>query len=241
MGKVIHWELCQKFQFDHTNKWYMHNPASVLENDTHKLLWDFDIQMDHLISTRPCNNQQKKGTYKIVDFAVLADHRIKLKESEMKDKYLDLYSKLKKKLWNMKVTFIPIVIDALGTVTKGLIKGQEDLKIRGRVEIIQITEYWEEYWRLEETCCHSNSSEKPSTNADMKNSQEVIIIRKTKLIPRQDQTIQTKQCIPKNSKRRFYLQIGEEWTKTYHQLDAREAKKFWSKILELRDHNKKAK
>ena len=30
----------------------MHNPAPVLENDTHKLLWDFDIQMDHLISAR---------------------------------------------------------------------------------------------------------------------------------------------------------------------------------------------
>ena len=30
----------------------MHNPAPVLENDTHKLLWDFVIPMDHLISTR---------------------------------------------------------------------------------------------------------------------------------------------------------------------------------------------
>ena len=30
----------------------MHNPASVQENDTHKLLWDFDILMDHLISAR---------------------------------------------------------------------------------------------------------------------------------------------------------------------------------------------
>ena len=27
----------------------MHNPAPVLENDTHKLLWDFNIQTDHLI------------------------------------------------------------------------------------------------------------------------------------------------------------------------------------------------
>ena len=25
---------------------------SVLENETHKLLWDFDVQMDHLILTR---------------------------------------------------------------------------------------------------------------------------------------------------------------------------------------------
>ena len=30
----------------------MHNPESVLENDTHKPLWDLDIQMDHLISVR---------------------------------------------------------------------------------------------------------------------------------------------------------------------------------------------
>ena len=32
-----------------------------------------------------------------------------------------------KKLWNMKVTIILIVIGAFGTVTKGLLKGLEDL------------------------------------------------------------------------------------------------------------------
>ena len=74
----------------------------------------------------------------MVDFAVPADHRIKLKECEMKDKYLDLARELKK-LWNMKVTFIPIVINAFGTVTEVLIKGLEDLEIRGRVETIQTT------------------------------------------------------------------------------------------------------
>ena len=52
VGKVIHRKLCKGFKFDHTNKWYMHNPAPVLENDTHKLLWDFDIQTDPLISAR---------------------------------------------------------------------------------------------------------------------------------------------------------------------------------------------
>ena len=30
----------------------MHNPPSVLENETHKLLWDFDMQVDHRISDR---------------------------------------------------------------------------------------------------------------------------------------------------------------------------------------------
>ena len=59
VGKVIHWELCKKLKFDHMNKWY--NPESVLENEMHKLLRNFEIQMDHLISTtRLSNNQYEK-------------------------------------------------------------------------------------------------------------------------------------------------------------------------------------
>ena len=34
------------------------------------------------------------------------------------------------------MTIIPNIIGALGTVTEGLIKGLEDLEIRGRVETI---------------------------------------------------------------------------------------------------------
>ena len=30
----------------------MYNPESVQENETHKILWDFDIQADHLILAR---------------------------------------------------------------------------------------------------------------------------------------------------------------------------------------------
>ena len=66
----------------------MHNPATVLEKATHKLLWDFKIQTDHLIPARRPNLiiiNKKKTTCKIVDFAVPADHRIKLKECEKKD------------------------------------------------------------------------------------------------------------------------------------------------------------
>ena len=53
---------------------------------------------------------------------------VKLKETEKKDKFLDLARELKK-LWNMKATVIPIVIGALGTDTKGFVKGLEDLEI----------------------------------------------------------------------------------------------------------------
>ena len=73
------------------------------------------------------------------DHAVVpADLRINLKECEKKDKYLDLARELKK-LWNMKVTIVPIVSAAFGTITKGWLKGLEDLEVGGRVETIQMT------------------------------------------------------------------------------------------------------
>ena len=74
-----------------------------------------------------------------MDFTVPSDHNLRLKENEKKDKYVDLAGELKKKLWKMKVTEIPIVTGALGTVTKGLIKELVDFEITERVETIQTT------------------------------------------------------------------------------------------------------
>ena len=118
--------------------------------NTHKLLWDFDIRTNHRISARRPDliiinekkkkkkRKKKKRNCKIVDFALSADHRIKLNECEKMDKYLDLAWGLKK-LWNMQVIILPIVIGAFDTVTKGLLKGLEDLEVGGRVETIQTT------------------------------------------------------------------------------------------------------
>ena len=130
VDKVIHRELCKKFKFDHTNKWYMHNPTSVLQNETYKHLWDFEIKTDHLISARRPDLIKKERTCRIVDFAVPSHHWVKLKEIEKKDKYLDLARELKK-LWNMKVTEIPIAIGILGTFTKGLVPGLGNKSIIG--------------------------------------------------------------------------------------------------------------
>ena len=42
----------------------MHNPESFLENETNKILWDFELQTNHLISARRPNleivNKKKK-------------------------------------------------------------------------------------------------------------------------------------------------------------------------------------
>ena len=83
-----------------------------------------DIHTDPLISVRRQDliiinqkKKKKKRICKIVDFAVPADQRIKLKECEKKDKYLNLARELKK-VWNMKVTIGPIVISAFGAKLK---------------------------------------------------------------------------------------------------------------------------
>ena len=69
----------------------MHNPESVPQNETQKVTCDFDIQTDYLFSTgRPdlviVNTQKKK---KKKEKRKLPNSG-KLKESEKRDKYLDL-------------------------------------------------------------------------------------------------------------------------------------------------------
>ena len=164
--------MCKKFKFVHTNKWYTHNSASVLENDTHT-----NGSPNLSLKTRPYNNQPKTRICKIMDFAVPTEYRLKLKESEKQDKYFDLARELKK-LWNLKVTIVPIMIGAFGTVTKGLLKGLEDLECvwrttgdypnYGTIENGQNTEKSpRDLKRLAVTV----SSERPSTKTNGKYSQ----------------------------------------------------------------------
>ena len=137
-------------------------------------LWNIHGSPNLGQKTRPYNNK-KKRICKIVDFVVPTDHRIKLKEFEKKDKYLNLVRELKK-VWNMKVTIIQIVIGAFGTVTKRVVKGTGGLgswRTSGNHPNESITENGQNTEKspgeLEETCGHSNSSEKLSANADVKN------------------------------------------------------------------------
>ena len=108
------------------------------DTQTHRGFWHTNGSTDVGQATKPYNFQQKQENLRIADFAAPVDHRMKLKENENKDKYQHHARELKK-LWNMKMTFIPIVMGALGTFTKELIHGQGDLEIRRRTETIQTT------------------------------------------------------------------------------------------------------
>ena len=125
-------------------------------------------------------NKWKKSSCYPDDFTIPADHRVKIKESEKLNKYLDRARELKKKkLWNMKVMVIPIIVGTLGTVLDGLEKYRRNWKPKKESRPYRLQhyqdrlEYWEESWRPEETFCRSDSSERPLADTGGKDSHRV--------------------------------------------------------------------
>ena len=67
---------CAKnWNFGYTTKWYMSKQESVLENQTRKILWDFDKQTE--------DQSREMENCRILDFAIPADHRVKIEGSKV--------------------------------------------------------------------------------------------------------------------------------------------------------------
>ena len=82
LGKIVHWKLVRKCNFEAGDKWYGHEPESVLENEDYKILWDFIIQTDHVIEARRLDSvvvDKKERSSKVIYFAVYGDSRIEEK------------------------------------------------------------------------------------------------------------------------------------------------------------------
>ena len=89
---VIHLEWCKGLDFEYNAKWYKHKPESLLEKETYGSLWEFELQMYLLIPAKRANivliNKNKKRTRRLVNFAVPADQREIIKESQTINKNL---------------------------------------------------------------------------------------------------------------------------------------------------------
>ena len=85
LGKIVHWKLARKCNFEAGDKWYEHEPQSVLQNEDYTILWDFSIQTDYVIEApRPDLVVVDKKERKIIDFAVPGDSRIEQNEKDIK-------------------------------------------------------------------------------------------------------------------------------------------------------------
>ena len=140
IARIVHLELCQNFGLVDNVKCYKHKPASVIDNDKVKILWDFNIQTDHVIQHRRPNIvvlYKTERKYPLIDTAVPGDNRIELKEQEKIDNYSELRREVKK-IWNLsQVVVVPVVIGAPGVTSKGLKDWLRRLDIKSRIELLQ--------------------------------------------------------------------------------------------------------
>uniref|UniRef100_H3AHZ1 Reverse transcriptase zinc-binding domain-containing protein n=1 Tax=Latimeria chalumnae TaxID=7897 RepID=H3AHZ1_LATCH len=120
IARSIHWALCKKANVEITNQWWKHQPKAVEETTGVKILWDFGIRTEREIQAhRPgivvVDKTNRKA--KIIDIACPIDYNIGEKEQEKIMQYQDLKMEIEK-LWKVRVEVIPVVIGALGAVTK---------------------------------------------------------------------------------------------------------------------------
>ena len=106
------------------------NRIKFSRTESHKFS-GIEIQTDHPIPTRRPGLvliSKKKRIWNPINFAVPADHIVKKKkESENENKSVDHAEELIN-LWNMKVTLIPIIIGAFGTVPRNIVKRRAETK-----------------------------------------------------------------------------------------------------------------
>ena len=107
-------------------KWYQHLLEAKKENDFCKILWCFNVQANLTIKAQRLDmivieKDQKQRI--IINSTVPYGSRIKLKENEKTEKYQDLARELKK-LQNIQVKIIPVVIGALGISIPCLLRGK---------------------------------------------------------------------------------------------------------------------
>ena len=136
---MVHWDFLWKCGFSRVDKWYEHQPETVLENNDYKLLWDNNIQTDHQISARKPDlvviNKQEQ-TCQVIDIAVPEDTAVKAKEEEKLEKYQDLAREIQK-MGSVRTQVLPVVIGALGTVPKRLESNLKRIGTNNSIELIQ--------------------------------------------------------------------------------------------------------
>ena len=132
--------MCEKHNLERKEGWYEHCPEEVVENDDIKLIWDINIQCDNVIEARRpvLILVDKKGkSCIIIDIAVPGDCRVCEKEIEKIEKYQNLKRELKM-LWSLKkVEVVPVVVGALGCISKGFSRWMDILGITLSVGMVQ--------------------------------------------------------------------------------------------------------
>ena len=118
----IHWELYKTYRVKVCERWYEHKVASVIENDTVKILWDVCIQVNRQMEhRRPDIVFIAKTTSKclISDVACPVDNNLILKRNEELDNYSEPLLEIAR-MWGRETSIVPVIIGALANIPNDL-------------------------------------------------------------------------------------------------------------------------
>ena len=140
IARILHLEMCQHHKLIGEVTWYNHKPESIMENENVKILWDFNVQTNHLIEHRRPDIvilHKRERRCDMIDVAVPGDKRVASKEQEKIDNYRELQREIKK-IWNLReVRVILVVVGALGMTSKHLKNWLEKINIKSSIELLQ--------------------------------------------------------------------------------------------------------
>ena len=124
MGLRVYWELCRKYGLKCAGKWFEEVPDEVRSREDGKveIWWDKSVETTNKLEhNRPdvvvVDRVRKKWV--IVDFAVPWDKNVWSKENEKIGKYAPLALEVRR-LYGVATQVIPVVVGALGVVSRRL-------------------------------------------------------------------------------------------------------------------------
>ncbi|CAI9719282.1 Hypothetical predicted protein [Octopus vulgaris] len=131
MVKFIFWRLSERYCLCKARKQYKRKSESVTENNDYKTLNDFTIPRDTLIDAQRPDivviDERKKET-KVMTIAIPWEaHVINEKDLQKMEKYKLLKDEIARMNAMRRVTVIPIVVWAPGSLTTSFDKSEEKL------------------------------------------------------------------------------------------------------------------
>ena len=111
---------------------------TVTDNETVTILWDTQGHTDRTIKANKPDiiiKNKKEKTCMLIDMAVPSDRNTSVKVAEKLSKYKDLEIEITR-MWGMKMQIVPVIIGALGVITKGIDK--QICNIPGNINVTEL-------------------------------------------------------------------------------------------------------
>ena len=104
----MHWKICKEFGIEVKERWYEHDPKTVIEKDSVTILCDMPIHTDKTIAAnRPdiVLKNKKDKTCLLIDMTIPLDTNTSVKTTEKLTKYKDLEIEVQR-MWGLKTTTV---------------------------------------------------------------------------------------------------------------------------------------